>query len=121
MYMDFLTDRCDIYHLRREQEHVGYGVPPDTAHTYPKEPDEADVPCHFNRGGLWAKMVQTEPGRMYPAATKLQLPLGIDVRLNDRIIDCSTGLVLTAGVPRVVGRNHHIAVEAQAIGAESEL
>ena len=43
------------------------------------------------------------------AKTKLTLPIGTDVRINDKIVDCATRLEYTAEQPVNV-RNHHIFV-----------
>lgn len=121
MYADFLTDRCDIYHLRTDGAEPGYGLPAQPGTAYPDEPDEADVPCHFNRGELWEGLYGSDPRRVYPGAAKLQLPLGTDVRVNDRIVDRANGLEYTASVPRIVGRNHHIAVKISRLPMQEAL
>lgn len=121
MYTDFLNDRCDIYHIRTEDASPGYGLPPQPCARYPDEPDEADVPCHFNRGEMWEGFIQSDPRRLYVGATKLQLPLETDVQPNDKIVDRATGLEFTASEPRVVGRNHHIAVKVNRIGPQEAL
>ena len=43
------------------------------------------------------------------AKKKLTLPIGTDVRLNDKIVDCDTGLEYTAEQPVNV-RGHHLFV-----------
>ena len=54
-------------------------------------------------------ITQTEPANMMEAKIKLTLPLGTDVRLNDKIVDCASGLEYTAEQPINV-RNHHLFV-----------
>lgn len=120
MFEDFMNDRCDIYHLRSGENEEGYGIRTPTAH-YPDEPDESDVPCHFNRAGAWEGLTESPPYRMYPGATKLQLPLYVDVRQNDRIVDRETGIEYTASVPRVVGRRHHRAVRVNRMPIQERL
>ena len=51
---------------------------------------------------------------------KLTLPLGTDVRLNDKIVDCDTGLEYTAEKPINV-RNHHLFVYVKKIDEERYL
>lgn len=121
MYMDFLTDRCDIYHLRSQDDRVGYGIPDQRLRGYPEKPDIEDAPCHFNRERLIAGAMDSSPRRLDTAMTKLQLPLGIDVRVNDRIVDKESGCAFTAGVPRTVGRGHHIAVEVWRTGTQEAM
>jgi len=51
---------------------------------------------------------------------KLTLPIGTDVRLNDKIVDCGTGLEYTAENPINV-RDHHLFVYIKKIGTERHL
>ena len=51
---------------------------------------------------------------------KLTLPLGTDVRLNDKIVDCATGLEYTAEKPINV-RDHHLFVYVKKIDEERYL
>lgn len=118
MYMDFLTDKCDIYHMLSERDAVGYGLPDQQLRGYPDRPDLSDVPCHFNRDRVIEGATDTHPRRLYTARAKLQLPAGTDVRLNDRIVEKATGCEFTAGIPRLVGRGHHIAVEIWRAGTQ---
>ncbi len=43
------------------------------------------------------------------ARIKLVLPIGTDIRLNDRIVNCDTGYEYTAEIPQNI-QNHHIYV-----------
>lgn len=117
-FADFLNDRCDIYHLQTKDVDAGYGVTASACSDYPDEPDVSDVPCHFNRGGLIDSIIEASPRRLYSATSKLQLPLGTDVRANDKIVDSESGLEFVASVPRVVGRGHHIAVVVSRLETE---
>lgn len=54
------------------------------------------------------------------AKIKLTLPIGTDVRLNDKIIDCETKLEYTAEQPVNV-RGHHLFVYIKKIGEERHL
>ena len=122
MYSDFLNDRCDIYHLQTGEVSVGYGISAATAsHSYPDEPDLTDVPCHFNRHGIFEGLGESAPARMYYGATKVQFPKGTDVRVNDRIVDKVTGVQYTISIPYMVGRNHHIAAQVSRMTQESRL
>jgi len=76
--------------------------------------DLENIPCHFNVEAF-ANLEQTETENEYLYTGKIQLPVGTDVRINDRIIDVSTGLEYYAQVPRNI-RNHHIVVIVQRKG-----
>jgi hypothetical protein len=54
------------------------------------------------------------------AKIKLTLPTGTDVRINDKIVDCSTGLEYTAEQPRDI-RGHHIFVYIKKTGEQKAL
>ena len=43
------------------------------------------------------------------ARIKLTLPIGTDIRLNDRIVNCDTGYEYTAELPQKI-QEHHIYV-----------
>lgn len=107
-WQDMLNHTCDIYHLRKGSKTVGYGIRSSGQFTYEKTPDECGVPCHFATGGT-LNISQAEPQAVLNAAVKLSLPIDTDVRLNDKVVDCESGIEYTAGVPRQV-RNHHIIV-----------
>lgn len=103
-----LNHKCDIYHMRKTGVSPGYDLPSSPVFSYPSEPDITVVPCHFStKSGV--KVVQAEPQAKYEASIKLSLPIGTDIRLNDKIVDCDTGYEYTAEIPRNV-RAHHIAV-----------
>lgn len=92
---------------------MGFGITQED-YGYPDTPDLENVPCHFNVEA-YANLEQTEVENEYIYTGKLQLPLGTDVRINDKIIDVSTGLEYYAQVPRTI-RNHHVAVMVQRKG-----
>ena len=54
------------------------------------------------------------------AKIKLTLPIGTDVRLNDKIVDCATGQEYTAEQPVNV-RSHHLFVYIKKIEEERHL
>ena len=108
-YNDLLDHKCDIYHIKRSDKSPGYNLPSSPLFTHLKDPDIAEVPCHFNAKGSSVAIAQGEPKARYIASIKLNLPADTDVRLNDKIVDCDTGYEYTAGIPRNV-RGHHIAV-----------
>ncbi len=121
MSIESLFDhRCDIYHLTSEEKSPGYQLPASPVFSYPKEPDEANVPCHFGVRSFNPTIQQTQPANEYEAKIKLTLPIGTDIRRNDKIVEPTTGLEYTAEQPRNV-RNHHLYVHIQRIDAQKPL
>ena len=119
-FMDFLDHTCDIYHATGTNKTPGYGLPSSPEYSYPKKADEADVQCHFAQGGSGGTintLVQNLPEHSYEDRIKLTLPIGTDVRRNDKIIDHRTGLEYYAELPRII-RNHHIYVWVKREGTE---
>lgn len=110
MSLEALFDhKCDIYHLQKEDKDPGYGLSPTPAFSYGKEPDITSQTCHFNVKSRSVVIAQTAPVNLMDAKIKLVLPIGTDVRCNDKVVDCDTGLEYTAEQPINV-RNHHIFV-----------
>lgn len=124
MAFDSLLDHsCDIYHMRKADKSPGYNLPSSPAFSYESLPDLTDVPCHFGivggaGGGL--TVTQTEPAPKLDATIKLALPLGTDIRLNDKIVDRDLGYAYTAEVPRKI-RAHHLVVMLRRTGAQAVL
>lgn len=112
-FEDLLEQKCNIYHLGKIVTDMGYGITKED-YGYPDTPDLENIPCHLNVEAS-ANLEQTEVENEYIYTGKPQLPVGTDVRINDRIIDVSTGLEYYAQVPRNI-RNHHIVVMVQRKG-----
>ena len=112
-YEKLKDHRCAIYHMKKDSKSLGYGIAGDSF-SYPAEPDEADVPCHFNVSDT-GTLEQTEDANEYTVVGKLNLPYGTDVRVNDKIIDLGSGISYYAEVPRNI-RDHHIIVRIQRKG-----
>ena len=104
-----LNHTCDIYHIQTEAGSPGYGLPASTEFQYPDTPDIAAVPCHFSVRSQSVSIQQTAPVNVMDANIKLHLPIGTDVRRQDKIVDCDSGLEYTAEQPSNV-RNHHLFV-----------
>lgn len=114
MSIDNLFDhKCDIYHMVKQGKDIGYGIETQDF-VYPSNPDEAAVDCHFNAEP--GSIEQTETANEYIYHGKLQLPVGTDIRVNDRIVDKRNGLAYTAEIPKDV-RGHHIIVYINRKGA----
>lgn len=103
---NLLNHLCDIYHLQEGARSPGFGLPSSPAFSYPPEPDIHEQQCHFGVRSQSVTITQTAPASLMDAKIKLTLPAGTDVRLNDKIIDCTTGLEYTAEQPIDV-RGHH--------------
>lgn len=121
MSLEKLLDHyCDIYHIKEEQRSVGFGLPNSPCFYYDEEPDISKQSCHFGVHSQNISVTQTAPVNIMEAKIKLTLPIGTDVRINDKIVDCMTGLEYTAEQPINV-RNHHIFVYIKKIGEEKML
>ena len=119
-FEDFLNHLCDIYHDREEQITPGYGLPASPSFSYPEEPDISEQVCHFGVKSQSVTITQTAPANLLESKIKLTLPIGTDVRLNDKIVECATGLEYTAEQPVNV-RGHHLFVYIKKIGEERHL
>ncbi len=106
---DFFDHKCDIYHLSGTVQKRKYGLPDTQEYKYSTQPDIKNQPCHFSVKSGNVATVQKEPQRDLEASQKLTLPIGTDIRINDRIVDCATGCEYEAEVPRNI-RGHHISV-----------
>lgn len=104
-----LDHKCNIYHLRKTQKSPGFGLPPSEAFDYPEKPDEKEIICHFGIESLDTRTEQKNPQNVLQEKIKLTLPIGTDIRINDKIVDCESGLEYMAERPKPV-RNHHIFV-----------
>ncbi len=106
MIEDLLDHKCDIYHVMAAEETQSFGLPSSTKYEYGAEPDIKELDCHFCVKSSNITIVQQQPNNNLDARTKLVLPIDADIRLNDKIVNCETGLEYTAGLPRNI-RNHH--------------
>lgn len=104
-----LDHTCDIYHLRKTESVMNYGLPLSESFDYTDAPDEKSVPCHFGVESLDTDVTQKNPQNVLHERIKLTLPYGTDIRINDKVIDCASNLEYTAERPRNI-RNHHIFV-----------
>lgn len=121
MSLEALLDHtCDIYHLTKGETTPGYGLPASPSFTYPDTPDIAGVTCHFGVRSQSVTVTQEAPANVMDAKIKLTLPKGTDVRINDRIVDCTTGLEYTAEQPRNI-RDHHIFVYIKRLEVQKPL
>ena len=117
---NFFDHLCNIYHVTSEDKSPGYGLKASPTFWYPKEPDEENVSCHFAVKSFSSTTVQTQPANNLDARIKLTLPIGTDIRRNDKIVELTTGLEFTAEQPRNV-RNHHLFVFIKRISEQEAL
>ena len=111
---------CNIFHLRSEGKSPGFGLPAAPEFKYDADPDLAGVACHFHVKGFSPSFKEQSPHTDMDGSEKLSLPAGTDVRINDKIVDLTTGVEYTAGVPRNI-RDHHIAVQLHRTTAQRAL
>mgnify|MGYP003571283565 CR=1 FL=1 len=109
---DFFDHTCNIYHVTDKETSPGYGLPGSPKFSYPAEPDEKGVACHFGVKNASVNVSQSEPANLMDAKIKLTLPVGTDIRLNDKVVNCSTRLEYTAEQPLNI-RGHHLTVVIQ--------
>lgn len=109
MIEDFFDHTCDIYHLRKGDASPGYQLPASPSFSYPDTPDISAQVCHFGVRSQSVNIIQAEPMNQMDARIKLTLPAGTDIRIHDKIVDCTTGLEYTAEQPRNI-RDHHMFV-----------
>lgn len=108
-FLDMLDHKCDIYHLTKTAKSPGFGLSASPSFGYPEKPDEKEVVCHFGIESLDAGTEQKQPQNILHEKIKLTLPIGTDIRINDKVIDCCSGFEYTAEKPRNI-RGHHIFV-----------
>lgn len=121
MSLEALLDHtCNIYHIIEKEKSPGYGLAASPYFLYPKEPDIIGQSCHFGVRAQSVTVTQTAPANIMDAKIKLTLPIGIDIRLNDKIVDCVTGLEYTAEQPRNI-RDHHLFVYIKMKGRQGDL
>ena len=105
-FEDFLDHHCDIYHLDEHSFSPNPALKASISHSYNDIPDIINQQCHFGVKNMSLAVNQTEPFNLLEGKIKLKLPFGVDVRLNDKIVECSTGMEFTAETPRHI-RGHH--------------
>lgn len=107
---NLLDHKCDIFHSIKNTATSSYGLPGEVTFEYPETPDIENIPCHFSVQTNNEGVSQTDPKNILISSPMLTLPIGTDIRINDKVIDKGSGLEYTAGVPRNI-RNHHIKVQ----------
>jgi hypothetical protein len=116
---DFFNHRCSIFHIKQQPSDLGYGVENEHSFGYGEEADLADVKCHFGVKTGEVHIAQKDPFNEYYARIKLTLPIGTDIRVNDKVISRESGFSYIAEVPRVI-QEHHIIVYIHRDGTVQE-
>jgi hypothetical protein len=111
---------CDVYHIVREDTSPGYSLPGSPKFSYPDGPDITGQTCSFNTKGGSRTVTQREPQANFESRVKLVYPLGVDIRLNDKIVDLSNGVEYIAEVPRNI-RDHHMFVMCRRTTAQEPI
>lgn len=109
MIEDFFDHKCNIFHVVKGTGSPGFGLPGSPTFEYSPVPDIAEQDCHFGVRNGTLNTAQQQPQNDLNARLKLTLPAGTDIRMNDKVVDCKTGLSYTAEVPRDI-RGHHTIV-----------
>ena len=118
---DFFDHTCTLFHAEKNDRSLGYGISDENYFLYPDAAEEkdTDIPCHFSVKAGTYQTAQEEPQNAYSARLKLALPIGTDIRVNDKVISGVTGYEYTAEIPRKI-RNHHIIVYVNRSGTVKE-
>lgn len=120
MIADFFDHKCNIFHIVKDTASPGYNLPGSPTFQYGTTPDITEQVCHFGVRSANMSTTQQQPQNDLNARLKLSLPIGTDIRLNDRIVDCENNLAYTAEVPRNI-RNHHLVVYIKRTGEQTPL
>ena len=119
-YSDFLDHTCNIYHLAQgANKGLGFGLTAEPSFSYPAEPDILNVACHFNSPS--PSLNQKEPDNDLLIRTKLNLPLGADLRMLDKVIWNETGLEYTVISPPRTVHGHHVYAYVEREGVQQPL
>lgn len=106
MPIEMLFDHeCDIYKCNKKQSAKGYGLPSGEEYDYPKNPDLVDIPCHF-KSAESITISKNSPALSLSGDIILKLPIGTDIKQNDRVLDKRTNIMYVAYTPVPVRGNH---------------
>ncbi|KGK88036.1 DUF3599 family protein [Clostridium sp. HMP27] len=109
-YRTLLTDKCDIYPLKKKEESLGYGIESKGNNFYyDKEPDYKEVPCYFSLAGLRNGVFQEEPNNKIYESYNVHFMIGTPIKVNTKVK--KDGVFYKLEVPRTI-KNHHIEVTA---------
>lgn len=104
---DFFNHTCNIFHLQKRSVNIGCGIE-DTEYYYKDTADTENIQCHFYLKTP-EQFTYNDPQPYVTGRIKLALPIGTDIRTNDKVINNITGLGYIAEVVHNI-RNHHLMV-----------
>lgn len=103
----FFDHTCNIYHLKDNDQTIGYGLDNQDSGTYSEIPDIENQICHVHVSGQNIDTRQTDPQRINDLEQYISFPDGTDVRKNSIIEDLTHGVRYTiSGPPRNIRGNH---------------
>jgi hypothetical protein len=108
-FYSMLSHKCDVYHIVKTEESPGFGLPGSPVFSYDDEPDIKNITCQFGVKGGTRTVKQNEPNAVFESRIKLAYMIGVDIRLNDKIVNLENGVEYTAELPVKI-RNHHMYV-----------
>lgn len=104
---DFFNHTCNIFHLKSNDIDLGYNIT-DKKYSYDVTPDVNDIPCHFYIKTP-EQFIHNDPQPSATGRIKLVLPIGTDIRTNDKVINNVTGLEYITEIVHNI-REHHLMV-----------
>jgi len=107
---DFLDHTCDIYHVTDTADSPGFGLDSQKTWKYGETADISAVSCHFSVDDENVNSRQERPQMVSDIRTTLTLLPGVDIRVNDKIIDPTHNVEYTVVKPPRNIRNHHLKV-----------
>lgn len=108
-YRKLLTDRCDIYRLKkRDSDRPTFGIDVENLQKeryYAAEPDHENVRSYFVENNQ--TVIQAEPNQIITEVYDVHFLKSTDIQLGDKVV--WDGVAYTARKPRLI-KNHHIEV-----------
>lgn len=102
---DFFNQTCNIYHLKKADKNLGYGIS-DTSYYYNNTPDLESIPCRFYLKTV-EQVLHNTPQPLITGRMKIALSTDIDIRSNDKILNNTTGLTYIVEIVHNI-RGHHL-------------
>lgn len=119
---DFFDHTCDIYHQDGNEQGTAYsGLDTQKVKKYQTTPEIADIDCHFSLKDENTNMAQGKPQRTADIFDTLALPVGTDVRTNDKIHDKTHNVYYTVAKPPKNIRGNHIKAKLWMLEPQQDL
>lgn len=94
---NLMNHTCSITHMTLNTSLGGYGLPSTSEINYGDTPDIGYQICHFKSGSITP--ADKGPGKIYNSPPHMDMPVGVDIRFNDKIQNLETQLVYYANPP----------------------